>query len=313
MKIVPTIRNLILISVLSLTYSSLSAQKVDFLEAFPDYFDYELRVDSIAQLEHKQSKNRIIYTEKTIHIGCQPGLEVKPLFSLSLSQETIYETIPSHFEKAEGSTHIQGFQFILYAWPKANPFQDSLVRLALNEYCIYGQHNYLKETSKYFIFSYHFAMNGGGHVKYLYDMGLWLDFEQALEKALDKGAPQHNEFYPAHSLKPSDHYSLKKLAGDFIWVHRDSLDLNQHNLGRPFRPNEEAAVRKLEINSRGKGRMIANYNQNRSHWYKDKIKVHLDHDMLFIDVEGWGLSAYRIYNENCLIDIKYGNFYIRKE
>ena len=313
MKIIPTIRKLILISALALFYSSLYAQKIDFLEAFPDYFDYQLRVDSIAQLEHKQLKNRIIYTENTLHIGCQPGLEVKPIFSLSLSQETIYETIPSHFEKAEGGTHIPGFQFILYAWPKVNATQDSLVRLALDEYCIYGQHNYLKETSKYFIFSYHFAMNGGGHVKYLSDMGLWLKFEQALEQALEKGAPQHNELYPAHSLKPKDRYSLKELAGDFIWVHRDSIDLNQLKTDRPFSPNEEASVRKLEINSRGKGRMIANYNQDRSNWFRDKIKVWLDRDLLFIDVEGWGLSAYWIYNENCLVDLEYGNFYIRKE
>lgn len=294
---------------IALSSSSSFGQAHTFFANFPDYYNYELRVDSIQSIEFNSEGYRYIHGNQEMTIGCREAIRISPAFSLSLQQEGIHEIMPRHWAKKEDHKHIPGYKLLLYGYKKKHNYNDSLLLAALQDYCTYGQINYTLELSEYILFSYNYAINSAGHVRQLEELGLWTSFESALKESLKKELPSENMLYNAHQQREQN---VETLKGSFYLSPSSTVQSLLPNNFKAIGVAEESSAKKLILKKNGKGKMIANYNQARSNWYRDKTLYWIDKNLLFLHVEGWGLSVYQIYAPNCLVNLKNQHAYVKK-
>ena len=301
---------LLLITMLLSNY--LSSQQ-NTLPPLPPYFDYTLRTDSLLVLESNQDQYYLESKAPRLNIGCLGPIEISVAFSLSLSNEFLYYQYPNHFSALEGYDKAQpGFRFIIYGVAKQDPTWDSLLRVRLEDYCIYGQHNHYFQSREYHLFTYAHAMNGGGLVTRLVDLGLWSEFQQALVHWLD-----HIELHPFNLPALSE---AELVAPDFDWRGAYLMyprafvnELSDLSLLEKIKPDQEKSPRLLKLRSNHRARSISNYNQPKGNWYRDKARWWRHQNLLYVWVEGWGLQAYRILAPGVLLNLEHHFAFLKSE
>jgi hypothetical protein len=271
----------------------------------PPYFDYQLRTDSMMVQKYKDGAYRIEGQENILQIGCRGELKVEIAFSLSLSNDFLVEEYPDIMAGKWVDYHPEGFELILYGVKKKGGSFDSIFEARIEDYCVYGQHNYFTSSKNYFIFTYQYAMNGGGSVKGYKDMGLWQEFMEGFSYWL-ASAPLKDFNLKAlseDSLIGSD-YNWK---GEYMVFPRDSVlafaDLKQlvgHKIER------ENSTRLVKLKSRDKAKSISNYREPKANWYINKAKWWRRQNLIYVWVEGWGLEVYRVSAPGVMVQMKHG-------
>ncbi|GEM_PF-4624802 len=299
----------LLLLILSLPIS-VNAQS--FLADFPPLYNYSLRVDSMAYLKASKTDYSLKYRDPNFSLGCRGPLPVQVEFSLILEHPFLYDTYQNFANGDEGDSYPSNFKLILHGLKKRNPEFDSLFRERIEDYCIYGQHNFYFETSDYFIFTYQHAFNGGGSVRYLMDLGMWAPVSMAIAEALAHKKLE-NESYAALDLEP-DRAPEADFRGDYLMITYDripdSLSVEQI---LQLETAREISPRFLELKSNHRARSISNYNQPRSNWFRDKARWWRYKNYLYVWVEGWELKAYRILSPDLLLNLEHGYAFRRKE
>lgn len=285
---------LFLLSLLSL---SLSAQ--NFFTDFPPYFDYQIVKNSRAHLELKDGDYQLLFKEAQFEVGCRQPAAVNIAFSFILKQAFLFEDYNRYLEE-DDEPYPSGFQLILYGVAKQNLKADSLLKASLADYCVYGQHNYVYETKDYILFTYQYAFNGGGNIAQLSNLGLWSPVLESLEEALEEKKIQSFEspaFSNAQLMAPNFDWEGKywMISNDRVADNPNPEELKKLALQRDISPAQ------LKLKSRHRGQWIANFNQERSNWFKDKARWWRAGNLVFVLVEGWNLKVFRILDEGLLL------------
>lgn len=281
--------------------ASLQAQD---LASLPPYFDYHLRTDSLIVLKsedgnyHKQAQDRIM------KIGCRGDFSVEIAFSLSLSNVFLFEEYGRLVAESWDSYHPKGFELILYGVKKKGGAFDSIFKKRIDDYCVYGQHNYLRISEDYFIFTYQSSFNGGGTISNYENMGIWSEFIENFTDWLD--------------TSPLKDFRLDALSGDsligqnfdwegdYLFYPSDSIALVSDLktlAGRSLK--RENSARLVKLKGRDKATSISNYREPRANWFIDKAKWWRRQNLIYIWVEGWGLQVYQIHAPGLLLQLKH--------
>lgn len=296
--------------VFSLGFFLALAQEESFFSDFPDYFDYEFRPGVRTTWNKDWNNYDLIDQETDMQVGCRNPVDVRIAFSLLFRQPFLHETYPRHYDDVESHPGTpKNIFYIMYGVKKDEYFAREKTLNALAEYCIYGQINFVHETEEYLLFMMHYAINSEGLMRGLNKLGLQTDFLNALDDALRGDIPMAKVVDYRHSNLEAP-YRLQDFKGSYIMYAREETDL-RYSLAM-----EEVSPRKLTISkwsqgTQGKGKVISNYNQNRSNWYIDKAEIWIDKNLLFIEVEGWGLKVYRIEKKGSLLNLEHGYRYIQ--
>lgn len=296
--------------VFSLGFFLASAQEESFFNDFPDYFDYEFRPGVRTAWNKDWNNYDLIDHEPEMQVGCRDPQTVRIAFSLLFRQPFLHETYPRHYDDVESHPGTpKNIFYIMYGVKKDEYLAREKTLNALAEYCIYGQINFVHETEDYLLFMMHYAINSEGLMRGLGKLGLKEEFITSLENALTGDLPKEKISTYQHS-NLEDSYTIQDFQGSYIMLARQEKHL-YYSLAR-----EEASPRKLSISSwsrgdSGKGKVISNYNQKRANWFIDKAKIWIDKNLIFIEVEGWGLKVYRIEENGTLLNLELGYRYIR--
>ena len=293
---------------LLLLFISASLDAQDFFADFPPHFNYTLRTDSLATIDANEEGFYIEYQSKDLSIGCYGSLDIEADFSLILEHPFLYRTYLEYMNEAEVHPFLKNYALILHGVKRQGGEWDSLFRARLNDYCVYGQHNYLYASKDYFIFTYQYTFNGSGGIRHLQNLGLAAPMLQALSQALETKELQNEEFLALDntSLIAADF----NFQGDYLMITGDRI-----KAGMPLEDiwalelKQETSPRKLELKSRNRARSISNYNQDRSNWFRDKARWWRYQNFIFVWVEGWKLKAYAIEDGGLLRNLEIGYIY----
>ncbi len=295
---------------LFLLIQAFSAQ-AQVLPELPPYFDYALRTDSMLILESDRDHYFLKAQGRDFNIGCRGAFAVEIAFSLSMDNDFLFDDYPKFMAEEYHEEVPVGFEFILYGIKKQSDTFNASFRDRINDYCIYGQHNYYFESQDYFIFTYQFAMNGGGTVKQYEKYGLWQEFKQSFSAWLDEGNLQEFrlEALSEQSLIGTDF----DWEGEYLMYPRDSVQALV-SLGKlaQVKTRQAHSPRRLELKSRNRARSTSNYNQPRDNWFVDKAKWWRHQNLIYVWVEGWGLQVYRIEAPGILLNLEH-NFAFLKQ
>ena len=261
-------------------------EELHILASLPTNFSYQVDSDSIAILNNRRDMPRITYTNEEITIGCYHPVKVKPLFSLSIGHQFLFEGI-QEFDLFVNEKKISDYRLIFYGIKKENHEKDSLLLNALNEYCIYGQLEYIFQSDEFILFTYSFATNSRGTVNYLEKLGFWEKIETNLKNNLNEGASFKTKVQSPVSVKNSYHKE-DIVKGKFIWESGNAPAIFQTY---------------LELNDNNKSVWISNYNQPKSSWNKYDYLWFMDNTYIYVFKYQSDCKIFRIEDENTLINI----------
>tara|TARA_R110001592_G_scaffold363293_1_gene683357 strand:- start:16555 stop:17460 length:906 start_codon:yes stop_codon:yes gene_type:complete len=275
------------------------------LPKLPPFFDYQLRTDSMMVQKYREGAYSIERQENILQIGCREEINAEVAFSLSLSNNFLFEEYPKMMAGKWVDYHPKGLKLILYGVKKKGGSFDSIFEARIEDYCVYGQHNYLTSSKDYFIFTYQYAMNGGGSVKGYEDMGLWQEFIEGFTDWLDTAPLKgfHLKAFSEDSLIGSD-FNWK---GEYRVFPYDSVkvakDLNEL-VGRTIERKNSSRLVKLK--NRDKAESISNFREPEANWYIYKAKWWRRQNLIYVWVEGLGLEVYRISAPGVMVQLKHG-------
>lgn len=287
-----------------------SAQKGSFFEGFPDYFDYEFRPGVCSIWKDSSATYKLVDEKAEMTLGCRDPQKVKIAFSLLFRQPFLHETYPKYYNKLEQQSISSNPTFyILYGLEKNDSLDRAKTLTALGEYCIYGQINFVHENDDYLLFMMPYAVNSAGLMENLNKLGMRAELLNSIDRALLKELPKERVLGYRHD-EFKDQYAIEHFSGAYIMLGREAQDLAYSEA------KEKASPRKLSISTysksgRGKGKVISNYNQKRGNWHLDDVQIWVDKNLLFLEVEGWGLKAYRVQKNGSLLNLEHGYRYIR--
>ncbi len=291
--------------VIFLISSPLFAQQHDLhlLDSLFPNLSYHLDTDSLAELSMRRGEPPIVYFKDSMIIGCYQPVKVKPVFSLSIGHQFLFEEFEEYnsFIKEE---KVSTFKIVLYAVEKTNDRQDSLLLNALQEYCIYGQTNYFFQSKDYILFNYAYAINGEGVVRYFRELGFWNTIENRLVKNLNNNAslaaktvlplPNDNLFHKAEIIKgkflsSSGGLPSKKVKTPNGELHITGLPSTSHTF--------------MNLKNGNRGVVIKNYNQPVANHYRHSSKWFMDNHYIYVYNQTDGFKTFRIHNQNILMHI----------
>jgi len=273
------------------------------LDSLPTNFTYRIDTDSMAVLSRRRGEPPVTYTQEAIQIGCYHPVQVKPAFSLSIGHEFLFDDI-EEYHLLINKTKTSKFKMILYAVKKENPQKDSLLLNALEDYCIYGQQNYYFQTNDYILFNYAYATNSGGIVEGLRRVGIWNLVENRLKNNLNAGASfEAKTQLPTANKNPF--HQKKIISGKYLWKSGGLPNRKVKTQDGESHISELPATAHtyLHLKKNGKGSTIKNYHEKKSNHYKYKVRWFMDNLYVYIYESGYHFRAYRIHNENVLMQL----------
>ena len=278
-------------------------QTIHLIDSLPTNFSYQVDTDSFPQLHFKRDMPPITYFQNEMTIGCYQPVQIKPLFSITIGHQFLFEAI-DEYSLFINKKKTSNFKLILYAVKKEHSEKDSLLINAIEDYCIYGQSNYIIQSDDYILFTY-VSSNASSVVRNLHKMGMGRLIEERLIKNLNDGASFETKTQLPNPIN-NPYHKKAFIKGEFLWqsggmpaLATKTPDNEIHVSGLPHTSHSY-----LRLGKNNKALLIKNYNLPKSNHDKYKCRWFMDNTYIYVYESSFNRwETYRTHNENVLMHI----------